>query len=170
MLTELPVRRERSRGAYATVTDVDVIAIRFPFEEEALLSPCAASAQGESDQPTSVLLGRDPALKVDASAMEMIIGEDVLRFASRRAGCCHASHADRVAEVIAERGEAAVHMTGGARCRVRLVSFCGRGFEGPAPSSVHVVRLAAAARFIAGALRRYGPILGGGARRRCEVA
>lgn len=80
---------------YHDVTDVDVIAVRFPHEPHAL-SRWAA-------RPLDVLLGADPELGSLEDGLDVLVGEvkesearlnpalrrrETLAFALRRAGCC----------------------------------------------------------------------------------
>lgn len=126
-VTEYPIVRRDEAGVH-TVTDLDVLAFRFPH---------AGSAAGErslsADSP-GVSMVLDPSLGTDASRADMIIGEvkegharfnraasdaRVLATALARFGCCSPQHTDRVVERLLARGMATTEHGH----RVRMVAF-----------------------------------------------
>ena len=132
VLSELPVR-ERVGPDYRDITDVDIIAVRFPH-------PPAAQDE-TSPSPLDLLLGRNPDLQTFREGVNVIIGEvkegraeinpalrhqETIEFALRRLGCCPAAEVSKQAAVIAHRGSQEMGMDG-RRCRVRLVLFAGHG-------------------------------------------
>ncbi len=66
-VTEFEVLRETAPGIYQTVTDVDVIAVRFPGPMY------IADSHGKGESPA--LLVEDPVLQLDADTVDVIIGE-----------------------------------------------------------------------------------------------
>src|SRR6266540_2147324 len=94
VLAELPVR-ERRGASYQDVTDLDVIAVRFPH--------APASLSGPGARPLEVFLGVDQALATSQHGVDVIVGEvkeaearinpalrraRTVAFALRRLGCC----------------------------------------------------------------------------------
>ena len=66
-VTEFEVHRETSPGVYQSVTDVDVIAVRFP-------GPIyIADSHGKGESPA--LLVEDPILELEEDTVDVIIGE-----------------------------------------------------------------------------------------------
>lgn len=123
-VTEYPILQLMSTGEYRTITDVDVLAMRFP-------------GAGRLDA-TSLERGRvvavDPALGVDDEHVDLIIGEvkegaaslnpsardpQVLRAALHRFGVLGHEGLDELVDRL-EASSAAVHESG---TRVRLVAF-----------------------------------------------
>lgn len=132
VLSELPVR-ERVGRDYRDVTDIDIVAVRFPHP------PSAAGVVSEN--PLDLLLGSDPQLQTFAEGVDVIIGEvkegraeinpalrhqETIAFALRRLGCCPAAQVAQQAIAIAHRGAQGMRMDG-MRCRIRLVLFAGYG-------------------------------------------
>ena len=132
VLSELPVR-EGVGSAYRDVTDIDIVAVRFPHPP--------ADADDGSPSPLDLLLGRDPDLQTFREGVDVIIGEvkegraeinpalrhqETIEFALRRLGCCPPAEVSKQAAAIAHRGRQEMGMDG-RRCRVRLVLFAGHG-------------------------------------------
>lgn len=122
-VAEFPVIESLASGQYATATDLDILAIRFPGA--GWLVP------GHSDE---ILFAPDPVLGVSADQSDMLIGEvkkgraefnrairnpDVLRTVIVRFGCCAPEHLADVANELVRKG-CAVTPTGH---RVRLMAF-----------------------------------------------
>ena len=130
VLAELPVR-EAEGEHYRDVTDLDIVAVRFPYP----------SAEVPAD-PFALLLGSDSDLRTFEDGVDVIIGEvkegapsinpalrgtAVIAFALRRLGCCPPHEIPARALSIARRGRAEMQMAPGLQCRVRLVAFAGKG-------------------------------------------
>lgn len=131
VLAELPLRAPARQG-YHDVTDLDIVAVRFPHEPQTL--PERVS------RPMEIFLGRDPTLQLFEEGVDLIIGEvkegrarlnpalqraETIGFAMRRVGCCPSDHISDQARRIARRGYGEMTMLGGATCRVRVVAFAG---------------------------------------------
>jgi hypothetical protein len=133
VLAELPVRRADRHG-YRDVTDLDIIAVRFPHPPPSL--PARVS------RPLDLFLGLDDALGAFEGGIDLIIGEvksarahlnpalqraETIAFALRRVGCCPEDAVMETAQAIARGDAPLMQMPGGFACRVRLVVFSGRG-------------------------------------------
>jgi hypothetical protein len=125
VLAEVPVRMAHAHG-YRDVTDLDILAVRFPH-----------TATGAN---TPVYLDTDPALAIVDHTLDVIVGEvkegqaklnpalhraAVVAFALRRIGCCPADQVDAEAASITRTGFRMVRMPGGPMCRIRLIAFAG---------------------------------------------
>ncbi len=123
-VAEYPVIEAVQRGKYRTVTDLDILAFRFP--NAGRLVPGAEEGQAPFFEP-------DPLLGVSRKEADLIIGEvkegraelnhgaqdpNVMRVALRRFGCCGASEVSVVDQLI-RTGEAKLS----SGYRVRLVAF-----------------------------------------------
>ena len=133
VLAELPVRKQEG-PAYRDVTDVDILAVRFPH-------PPAT----ETELTTSslhLLLGIDPRLQIFEQGVDVVIGEvkegraelnpalrrlETIAFALRRLGCCPPAEVSEQAANIARMGSQEMRMNG-MRCRIRLILFAGQAF------------------------------------------
>ena len=126
VLTELPMR-VRERGGYRDVTDLDVVAVRFP------------EGAGRRDASDS-FLDPDPRLGARRNAFDVVIGEvkegkaalnpalrrtETIAFALRRVGCCPEDRVDDEARIIARRGRREMALGAGLACVVRIVAFAG---------------------------------------------
>ena len=126
-VTEYPILEALGGGETRTVTDIDVLALRFP-----------GAGGFWSDSPTSGMrIEPDEALGVDDSYIEAIIGEvkegaadlnkaardpDVLAAVLRRFGQMDPDVAETLVEDLVERGEG-VHPAG---IRVRIIVFASK--------------------------------------------
>ena len=165
VLAELPVRAAEGR-AYHDVTDLDIVAVRFPHPPLALPERVT--------RPLDVFLGADPALETFEAGVDVIIGEvkegqarfnpalhraETIAFALRRLGYCPEAGIQAEARRLAQIGVLEMAMSGQMRCRVRLVVFAGHG---NAPGSgVLTVSLGRCAQFIAERLRAARDVLAG---------
>jgi hypothetical protein len=165
VLAEVPVRAPDGNG-YRDVTDVDILAVRFPH--------APTTQPRRSTRPLDVFLGVDPALASFADGVDVIVGEvkegharvnpalrrpETVAFALRRLGCCPEPHLDAEAGQVVRLGQRELAMPGGVRCRVRLVAFAGRG---SAPErGVLTVPLGHCADVIAERLREARDVLAG---------
>lgn len=161
VLAELPVRAP-DRDGYRDVTDLDIVAVRFPHPPRHPL------------RALDVFLGQDPALGLSGTGVDVLVGEvkegqarlnpalrraATVAFALRRVGCCPEGRVDEEARAIAERGEGALAMPGGTPCRVRVVAFggCGGGDMG----RLHTIPLHRCVEFIVARLRDGREVLAG---------
>lgn len=165
VLAELPVRAPDARG-YHDVTDLDVIAVRFPHTPHALPRRAA--------RPLEVFLGVDPALDSFTDGVDVIIGEvkegearlnpalhraQTVAFALRRVGCCPEEAVEEEARAVVRAGARELAMPGRVRCRVRLLAFSGHGTA--SERGVLTMSLGHCAGFIAGRLRDARDVLAG---------
>jgi hypothetical protein len=164
VLAELPVRAKDGE-AYRDVTDLDVVAVRFPH------APLAATRRAA--RPLEVFLGIDSALGTFEDGVDVVIGEvkegqarinpalrrdDTIAFALRRLGCCPEHRLDEEARLIRHGGSREMSMPGGVSCRVRLVSFAGHGAA--SDHGVYTILLSHCVDFIAGRLSEARDVLG----------
>lgn len=165
-LSELPVIRRRRHGTYEQVTDIDILALRFPRARHLV-------SEGRPGPDDDLTFAHDPELDVPEDAMDMIIGEvkegrpdinpalrsrETLYTALVRSGCCPPGALDRVVEDLRNHGEARLEEpASGTSCRIRLVAF-GAGEPGPR-AGFTVVSLRHVARFLNEHLDRYHDIL-----------
>ena len=127
-VTEYPIIEAIGDGGYRTVTDLDVLAVRFPGA--GLVVPKASS----SANANWTVLPPDPALKADPDRTDLIIGEVkegraewnraardplVLQTALKRFGCCSHKRGPELAKLVLQRGQV---LTDSGH-RVRLVAF-----------------------------------------------
>ncbi|UCC25235.1 MAG: hypothetical protein JSU98_16150 [Gemmatimonadales bacterium] len=164
-ITELPVIRETRRG-YEEVTDLDILAVRFPW--------AAFTIPGGNPGPEDDLsLALDQALIPANGLVDVIIGEvkagkarinerlrsrDALLTALRRVGFApDVQLADGVEDLL-RRGRTELSGSDGqARCQVRILAF-GEGQSGPR-SGYHVLSLKHVAGFVERYLDRYHRVL-----------
>lgn len=165
VLTELPVRAKRDEE-YRDLTDLDVIAVRFPHRPLKLAN--------EISRPLDVFLATDAALETLDEGIDVIIGEvkegearfnpalrrtETIAFALRRLGCCPEELVEREAATIARQGLRDLTMAGGQRCRVRLVAFAGHG--GSTATGFPTISLGRCSSFIAERLQTSRDVLAG---------
>ena len=126
-VAEYPVIEARGKQHFGTLTDVDLLAVRFPR--------AGRMVPGKGGKP---LFAPDPVLGVDREQSDMLIAEvkegradlnraarnpDVLRTVLVRFGCCTQAHADETVRALINRGLATTH----DGHRVRLVAFGSSG-------------------------------------------
>ncbi len=164
--TELPVIKKGDDGLYFEVTDIDILALRFPQARHIV-------AQGRPGPLDDLQFPVDPDLAVPTDAMDLIIGEvkegrprlnprmlsrDTLYRALVRFGFCPADRLDRAVEELRTRGETWVRDGGVAvPSRVRLVAF-GDGVGHP-EDGYTVVPLKQVAAWVREHLHRYRDVL-----------
>ena len=144
-VAEFPIGAAGADGV-ETVTDVDLIAVRFPLARPLAAGPAHAARP-------------DPALKVGDDGMDLLICEvkegkarvnpnltraDTLHATLQRIGCCAPDHVDHHVRALLRRGTAELEHPGAIRCRARLAVFAGR--PGDARRAPVVISLAHAAR------------------------
>ena len=164
VLAELPVRAAH-KGGFHDVTDIDVIAVRFPHRQQHL--------DVVKSRPQDVLLGFDRQLESLEDGLDVIVGEvkesearlnpalrkeGTVALALRRVGCCPEEMVEAEARLVVQAGHRDHVMPGGMRCRIRLVAFGGHG----ATHSGHkYVSLQHCASYIANRLHEAREALGG---------
>ena len=140
-LSEFEVQARRPDGGFDTITDVDIMAIRFPGDLY------AGDPHDEAD--TRLLLLDDPVLQLQEGQIDIIIGEvkqgeaefnpgirrhKVLHSILRRVEWLFDMGIDRIVDDLGERQVCEVPARGGGTVRVRLVAF-GRADE----SNLHTI-------------------------------
>ena len=135
VLSELPLRLPDQHG-YRDVTDIDIVAVRFPHSSRPM----------PRRDPLALLLGSDPELHGLNDGVDVIIGEvkaghahvnpalrrqAVVAFALRRLSCCPEPEVPAQAEAVAREGSRRMMMRGVLPCLIRLVVFAGEGEAGP---------------------------------------
>ena len=130
--TELPVIKKGSDGMFFEVTDIDVLALRFPQASHIV-------AQGRPGPVDDLHFLPDPRLDIPSDAMDLIIGEvkagrprlnphmrseDTLYRALVRFGFCPPDRLDKAVEELKSKGVTWVRDGGVAiPSRVRLAAF-----------------------------------------------
>jgi hypothetical protein len=164
--TELPVIKKGDDGLYFEVTDIDILALRFPRAGHIV-------AQGRPGPLDDLQFPPDPFLEIPTDAMDLIIGEvkagrpklnphmrseDTLYRALVRFGTCSPDRLDRAVEELREKGETWLKEGDVAvPSRVRIVAFGdGQEHEG---NGYTVIPLKQVAAFVTEHLRRYRAVL-----------
>lgn len=163
-VTEYPVLEADHFGGYRTVTDLDVLAFRFPGAGRIVLRTQSRARENVFEP--------DPALAFPSGAADMIIGEvkegkprlnaaayepAVLRAVITRFGCCRSGEAAQVAAELLRRGTAQTD----CGHRVRYVVFgsqepdSGRGND----RKYHLISLGHIQRFLLGYIREHWDLL-----------
>lgn len=160
-VTEFPVLEEGRRGNVRTLTDLDLLAFRFPGAGR-LLSSARGNTRFENFVP-------DPVLGVSGDTADMIVGEvkegrarvnetafdqRVLAAALARFGCCLPGEAPYLARMLLRDGE---HTLPSGH-RIRIVAFGSTGADGP-QGAYRVIRLGHVVRFLEEYLREYWDVL-----------
>lgn len=164
--TELPVIKKGEDGLYFEVTDIDVLALRFPRAAHIV-------AQGRPGPLDDLQFPPDPLLDIPVGAMDLIVGEvkagrprlnphmrseDTLYRALVRFGIWPPDRLDQAVEELRQKGEAWVADGDVAvPSRVRIAAF-GDGGEQDAEGYT-VIPLQQVAAFVTDHLRRYRDVL-----------
>ena len=148
----------RAGAGYRTVTDLDVLAVRFPRMGQGSVG----ARDEDGDTP-------DPALDLAGNQVDMLIGEvkegravlndaatnpAVLEAALLRFGCCGSDEVERAVDLLMLRGAAELAHSH----RVRLVSF-GSIAAGGAPTRYTVITLGRVLNFLTSYVRRNWHVL-----------
>jgi len=158
-VTEYPVIEAASNHNYRMVTDLDVMAVRFPDAGRMILN-----------KPDSRrMFAPDPALNCPVDCIDMIVGEvkegraelnrgardpAVLRAMFVRFGCCREQDASQLVQQLLRKGSTrtpAGHL-------VRLIAF-GTQASDSHPSGYMVISLGHVVQFLQGYLREHWAIL-----------
>ncbi len=164
--TEIPVIKKGNDGLFFEVTDIDILALRFPQASHIV-------AQGRPGPVDDLHFPLDPELTIPSDAMDLIIGEvkagrprlnphmrseDTLYRALVRFGFCPADRLERAVEELRKTGETWVRDGGVAvPSRVRIVAF-GDG-EGQTAEGFSIIPLKRVAAFVMGYLEKYHDVL-----------
>lgn len=158
-VTEYPIVAH-TRGASRTLTDVDVLAVRFPGAGRWVPDALHGGATLASDQK----------LITDTDAMDMIIGEvkegrpkfnksayslPVVETAIRRFGCC-ARDPRGTARAVLNGKTAETHAGTGMPCRIRLIVFGAGASE--MRGRYEVVSLKHVLEFLRAHLKKYSEV------------
>jgi len=129
-LSEFEVQARGSDGRFETITDVDVMAVRFPGDV------FAGDPHGGDD--SRLLLIHDPVLELEDDVIDVIIGEvkqgeaefnpgirrhEVLHSMLRRVAWLYEEPIGQVVRALQRRGIRHSPARGGGRVRTRLVAF-----------------------------------------------
>ena len=143
-MSEFDIQRKTKAGEYVTVTDVDMVGIRFPG------ATLAADVHGESDAELLTLV--DEALLLEDGMIDVIIGEvkqgeavfnsglkshHALHSVLRRMEWLYEAGVQPVIDDLQQHGISRVPARGGGVVRTRLVAF-GQGSE----TGMHTLNLA----------------------------
>ena len=164
--TETPVIKKGGDGLYYEVTDIDVLALRFPAASHIV-------AQGRPGPLDDLHFPPDPELEIPSDAMDLIIGEvkagrprlnphmrseDTLYRALVRFGFCPPERLEQAVHELQAHGETWVRDGGVAiPSRVRLAAFGdGEEVNGEGYTIIPLKRVAA---FIMRHLKKYHEVL-----------
>lgn len=163
--SEIPVIREEGKGEYRMVTDIDVLALRFP-------RAASLVSRGEPGASDDLVLEVDPELGVPSDCMDLIIGEvkegrprvnpalrsrETLTTALARLGLTSHRQAESLVKGLQKKGEVRIEAGGRVPCRIRLMAF---GGGSPVDRiGYRVFQLRRVARFVRSHLRRYEDVL-----------
>ncbi len=164
--TEIPVIKKGSDGLYFEVTDIDILALRFPRASHIV-------AQGRPGPLDDLHFPPDPELDIPSDAMDLIIGEvkagrprlnprmrseDTLYRALVRFGFCPPDRLDRAVEELQATGETWVR-DGDVEVpsRVRIAAF-GDGGEKPGEGFT-IIPLKRVMAFVRSHLKEYHDVL-----------
>ena len=160
-VAEYPVLEVAREGGYRTVTDLDILAFRFPQGGRLI----ASERGGRSRDRLEAVL--DPALGASLERGDMIVGEvkegraelneaatdpAVLRTALVRFGCCPPDRAGALGESLLREGDAVLPVGH----RIRMVAF---GSTAGGGGKYQAITLGHAVRFLQGYLREHWDVL-----------
>lgn len=129
-LSEFEVQKKMKSGLYETITDVDMVALRFPGDVYA--------ADSNDDDECRMLLIQDPVLELEEETIDVIIGEvkqgeavfnpgltrhEVLHSVLHRIEWVYAGGLDEVIDQLTNDGLSLVPARSGGQVRTRLVAF-----------------------------------------------
>lgn len=161
-LSEIDVEARGPDGRYTSITDVDVVAVRFPGDLYAVDVHDPGAAR--------LLLIQDPALRLEPRMIDVIIGEvkqgpasfnpglkrhEVLHFILRRLDWIYEGGVGGVLEELRARGISETPGRSGATIRTRLVAF---GAHRGDPT-LHVIPLGHVVESVFGFMERFDDVL-----------
>lgn len=160
-LSELEIQGEAEDGSFETLTDVDIVALRFPGP--------AHAADAHEDDDCQMLLIDDPELRLEDDVVDLIIGEvkqgdavfnpgltrhEVLHSVLRRVEWLFAESSLEVVELLQEASIAHVPLRAGGLLRARLVAF------GRSPvTDLHTMSLAHIVEMMVGFMEEFDEVL-----------
>ena len=162
-VSEYPVLEASRTGSYRTVTDLDILAFRFPF--------AARHPEGwrRAHDHRSGLVLPDPALGIVPDQPDMLVGEvkegravlnaaatdpHVVRAALLRFGCVSANETGSVVDTLLRSG----HVTLPSGHILRLVAF-GSTMDESGPRRYRVIRLGHVVQFLQRYLREHWELI-----------
>jgi len=163
-LSEFEVQARRGDGGFDTITDIDIMAIRFPGPVY------AGDPHGASD--SHLLLLDDPALRLEEGQIDVIIGEvkqgvaefnpgirrhEVLHSILRRVEWLFEAGVDQVVDDLGSRQVCEAPARGGGTIRVRLVAF-GRASETNLHTITHTHMIETLLGFFSGTDDAFKPV------------
>lgn len=163
-LSEFEVQARRDDGGFDTITDVDIMAIRFP-------GPVYAGDPHDEDDSHLLLLD-DPALLLEDGQIDVIIGEvkqgaadfnpgirrhKVLHSILRRVEWLFEGGIDQIVEDLGARQVCEAPARGGGTIRVRLVAF-GRAPETNLHTMTHTHMVETLMGFFSGMKDAFKPV------------
>lgn len=159
-VAEYPVLQALKHAGYRTVTDIDILAFRFPGAGRVVRGASNKSSSHVAEEA----YGPDPALGVSGDQTDMLIGEVkegtaqmnvgatdpiTLEAALARFGCCAFADAQEVARTLLRKG----HITLSSGHRLRFVAF-GSMKDGDNKAYL-TISLGHVARFLQGYIREH---------------
>ncbi len=160
-LSELEIQGKTEDGSFETLTDVDIVALRFPG------AMYAADAHDQDE--AALLLIDDDELRLEEDVVDLIIGEvkqgeavfnaglrrhQVLHAVLRRVEWLLDGSAADVVDILQEQNVAHVPVRGGGLLRARLVAF------GRSPhSDLHTIALGHIVETMAGFMEEFDEVL-----------
>lgn len=160
-VTEYPIVESLGPRGYRTVTDLDVLAVRFPGAGRLVPS------RGRYRSREKGIFAPDPVLQCPEGQVDMLIGEvkegraelnrgardpEVLKSALVRFGCCAFGDVEHCVDTLMAKGN--VELPSGHRLRLVAFGTHGRGSRG-----VTVIRLQDVLRFISSYLDEHWDLL-----------
>lgn len=160
-LSEMEIHARNEDGTFRTVTDVDIVALRFPGD----------TLVAEDDRATSskLLLAVDPALMIEDGVIDLIIGEvkqgdaifnpglrshPTLHSVLRRVEWLYRHGIDQPMQDLIDHCVSVAPARGGGEIRARLVAF------GQAPDNdLHTINLSHIVRTMSGFMEGYEEVL-----------
>lgn len=159
-VAEYPVLEAAGTHGYRMMTDLDILAVRFPGSRRVVLK----------EPDSRHVFAPDPRLNCPPDVIDMIVGEvkegraelnrgarnpDVLRAMFVRFGCCHAQDADSLVQQLIHKGSAKTP----AGHSVRLMAFGTQASDNHAPSGYEVITLGHIVQFLQDYLRQHWEVL-----------
>lgn len=129
-LSEFEVQMKNTAGVYETLTDVDIVALRFPGDMYA--------ADVHTDEDSRLLLIQDEELRLETDTFDLIIGEvkqgeavfnpsltrhEVLHTVLHRVGWIFAEGLEGIIDSLQRTGLVHAKARSGGHVRIRLVAF-----------------------------------------------
>jgi hypothetical protein len=160
-LSEIEVQSRHADGTYTTLTDVDIVGLRFPGDTYA--------AEPQEEQESRLLLITDDVLDLTDDRIDVVIGEvkqgeavfntslfrpEVLRSVLRRMSWVYADGVDAVVDRLSQGGISFDPARGGGEIRTRLVAFGRSTTSGP-----HTIAIGHVIESLVGFMERYDDVL-----------